>query len=457
MAIDSKNLLVQLKAFSRAGALPLDSSEVHESLAAAQTYAKSAKAYAGQTVKALVDGAYVSYVLQPKGESLELVKVGVDASEVKVEVRVVDALPESGQEQGVLYINLTDHKGYIYNGSAFVQVFEQVDGLGESVADHESRIADAEGKLATIQGSAETDGSIAKSLADAKAYTDEREGVLQGKIDLKADADAVYTKEAADAAIQKAITDSGHLKRQIVDALPDAATADLNTIYMVPKATADGEQQHYDEFMFLNGAFEKIGDTKVDLSDYATKEEVATAKSEAIASAATDATTKADAAQAAAIAAAATDASAKADKALEDAKADAAAKASKALEDAKSYSDSLAPNYEVAGAAAKAETAAKEYADTKKTEAVEESQTYVDNQVKTINDNLNTKVTADDVDKAIKASNGELPEGQTIKDYVDSVVEAGGSDATEAIVKAKSEAISESKDYVDSLLTITEF
>ena len=81
------------------------------------------------------------------------------------------------------------------------------------------------------------------------------------------------------------------------------------------------------------GHWEELG-TAVDLSGYATKEQVATdiatAKGEAIAAAATDATTKAD----------------------------------KALEDAKDYADGLAGNYEVAGAAATAEANANDYTDT---------------------------------------------------------------------------------------------
>lgn len=81
------------------------------------------------------------------------------------------------------------------------------------------------------------------------------------------------------------------------------------------------------------GHWEELG-TTVDLSGYATKEKVATdiatAKGEAIAAAAIDATTKAD----------------------------------KALVDAKAYADGLAKNYDAAGAAATAESNAKTYTDT---------------------------------------------------------------------------------------------
>lgn len=89
-----------------------------------------------------------------------------------------------------------------------------------------------------------------------------------------------YTKTEVDSAITTAVANAEHLKRSIVDVLPEVASADTHTIYMVAITGGDGNQK-YEEFMLINGAFEKIGDSAVDLTDYATKTEVATAKSEA--------------------------------------------------------------------------------------------------------------------------------------------------------------------------------
>ena len=77
MTIESKDLLVAIKAYSRANPLPLDASEVHDSLEAAQAYAMSAKAYPGQTIKVLQNGVYETYVLNPNkdGNGLALGKV----------------------------------------------------------------------------------------------------------------------------------------------------------------------------------------------------------------------------------------------------------------------------------------------------------------------------------------------------------------------------------------------
>ena len=152
---------------------------------------------------------------------------------------------------------------------------------------------------------------------------------------------------------------------------------------MVPKATGVAGNvagNGYTEHMVINGKWEQIGDTAVDLKDYATKTyaeskanealtaaktyaegQASTAKSEAVTAAAADAKSKADAAQAAAIAAAATDATSKANAAQtaaeKTAAADATKKADAALENAKTYADGLAKNYATAEQGTKADTA----------------------------------------------------------------------------------------------------
>lgn len=146
MAIESKNLLVWVKAMSRGQALPLDASEIYESLAAAESYAgSSAIAYAGQTIKAkLEDGKYHTYTLQPSDAGYVLEEIGaIDESDLKQYVMVVDALPESGQIEGVLYINNTD--GCVWTGSAWKKVFWDVTADVTAVS---SRVDDVEGELA---------------------------------------------------------------------------------------------------------------------------------------------------------------------------------------------------------------------------------------------------------------------------------------------------------------------
>ena len=66
------------------------------------------------------------------------------------------------------------------------------------------------------------------------------------------------------------MVDFGALKRKIVAELPSEEDAEANIIYMVP---ADDSMEH-NEYMWLNGRWELLGSTKVDLTDYYTKSEV---------------------------------------------------------------------------------------------------------------------------------------------------------------------------------------
>ena len=194
----------------------------------------------------------------------------------------------------------------------------RVDTLETEMDTAQGDITAIKGQITTING--EGEGSIKKALSDAKAYTD---SVASGKADvehtheidditgLQAALDGkaakaatlagygitdAYTKGETDSAIATAVAAAPHLKRTIVEDLPDAGEADENTIYMVGTG-AGSEDSAYEEYMVINGAFEKIGSSKVDLTNYAEKTYVDAAKQEAISTAAGDATTKANAAE----------------------------------------------------------------------------------------------------------------------------------------------------------------
>ena len=88
----------------------------------------------------------------------------------------------------------------------------------------------------------------------------------------KANANEVYTKEETDTAIETAvgtaIANADHLKREIVNVLPDVSEADANTIYMVPSGLLEDDNKYY-EWILINNVFEQIGSWEVDLRDYA--------------------------------------------------------------------------------------------------------------------------------------------------------------------------------------------
>lgn len=75
------------------------------------------------------------------------------------------------------------------------------------------------------------------------------------------------TKEQVNAAV------SGALTREVVDALPEISDASATVIYLVPAEKAD-DKNVKDEYMLINGKWELIGTTKVDLSGYWSKTEL---------------------------------------------------------------------------------------------------------------------------------------------------------------------------------------
>lgn len=77
----------------------------------------------------------------------------------------------------------------------------------------------------------------------------------------------VYTIEQLPNALSEAFAKAGAVARyEIVDELPTSGQS--NTIYLVPKEDGEG----YDEYIYVNGEWELIGDTDIELDRYVDKE-----------------------------------------------------------------------------------------------------------------------------------------------------------------------------------------
>lgn len=70
-------------------------------------------------------------------------------------------------------------------------------------------------------------------------------------------------------AIQAAIAESGHAIFQKVDAVPEAASAQTNVLYLV----MNDDTGHYDIYAKVENTMELLDDTTVDLTNYVEKEE----------------------------------------------------------------------------------------------------------------------------------------------------------------------------------------
>lgn len=404
MELDPKQLLVAIKSFARVNPIPLDADEVHSSLAAAEAYAASPVAYPGQTIKALVDGEYVSFVLNGTEPPFTLSKVGsVDADDLKTYVQVVEALPAEGMEQGVIYINTVDKKGYIYNGTEFVVIFQDVE---QSVADLEEKIeTKAPLDSPVFTGTVTLPADPTQDLeAATKQYVDRLiEGIVScapGVVDSENPLPQEGFKAGQTWRVAEAgeyagrMCEPGDLIICITDYAPETASDDN---FMVVQSNIDGAVTGPDASTDANVVIfdgvtgKKIADSSVTIAsvqdaiakahEHANKEILDTfdkTQEEILEAAATDATSKVDAAK----------------KELQTAIADAVA------------------DIDLSG--------------------------YV-------------------TTEALAARVGDIPETTDIKTYVDNAIGSGGTDSAEAIAKAKQEAIEASQTYTDNALTIIEY
>ena len=459
MAIESKNLLVWVKAMSRGQGLPLDASEIYSTLEEAENYASnSAIAYGGQTIKALTeDGKYHSYVLQPSESGYVLEEIGsVSSSDIKQYVMVVDALPESGQIEGILYINNTD--GYVWTGSAWRKVFWDVTSDVTAVSD----------RVTALETSIDTKAPVENPVFSGVVKVGEEEVAVKSYVDglfanLVSSAPGIvdYTnaipenyKAGQTFRVAEAGTYAGS-KCEVGDLILvvknyDAGTAS-NDDFMVLQANVDGavtstsETATVGEIVVFDSVTGKVikgsGVQIASLNDAIVKAHEHTNKS------VLDSYDKTQ------------------DELLASAKAEA-----EALVNAHETS----VNEALSGKADKATT----LSGYDITDAY--TKTEIDSTIETITNNLNTKISSTEVDtkittakeetlneaataanEALEARVGDIPSDTTIKTYIDTAVGSGGTSSAEAIASAKQEAIDTSKSYTDtqiaSAMSIVEF
>lgn len=302
MAIIQKqyNYMAFPQAFSRGNAIPLDNSSLWYSFEEMENYSKtSVVAYVGQ-ILTLVDEASNSakaYIIANAAGDLQEVgsaTIGDNKTIVLKDdgmlalknwgieyYRWVDAVGEEGQEGYVAghhekqvvdaehpWIAGLEPKAVAGTDGTFELAWYQpstttVEGLSSTV----STIRTTVDEITATLGNAETEGTIRYDIA---SKLDKAGGTMTGDITLS-DGGKAISDTAVDAKIATAIGSAGHLKRAIVEVLPEVAAADADTIYMVKDANITSGDA-YKEYMLIDDAFAQIGDTSVNLEPYATKE-----------------------------------------------------------------------------------------------------------------------------------------------------------------------------------------
>ena len=426
MAIPTNQLVVAAKVYSRAVSAPLDASSVYESLGDAQTYAKNPIAYAGQVITVKEGDKYNAYVLDGDAGAYTLSKVGVDPSAVKNYVQVVSNLPGSGQEQGVIYINTTDSKGYIYDGSEFQVIFEDVTNEeGQSLSEQLENLKTELAAKAPINNPVFT-GTVTLAAdpqsnleAATKQYVDRlvagindfTVGVVDTDTPLPAtDYQVGQTFRVAEAGTYAGVEcEAGDL----IIVIADYADTFKNSDFLVVQANVDGAVTGPDASTDANiVVFDGTTGRKI-------KDSIVTIAS------------------------------------VQDAIAKAHEHTNKAVLDSftKNETQLLGEVDSKISTALENVPTNDDLADYVTNETYSTKMGQLDNSISTLQTNLNTKITADDLKKRV----GDIPDETTIKDYVDTAVGSGGADVAEQILQAKQEAIQTAKTYTDTALTIVEF
>ena len=429
---EEAKILMSLKSYQRSNPLALDASSIWDSLSEAQTYAKAANAYGGQIITAKVDDSYKAYILQPSEGGYQLQEMGSDPANLKQYV-IIGTRPDSNQEQGIIYID--NNVGYIWNGSDWVKIFEDV---SSDVSDFESRIGELETEIDSKAPLANPTFTGTVTIEGSQAATQEWVNTLIGQLNNGVPGIVDNTDNPLPSTGYKA----GQMWRVAADGTYAGAECEIgdliiclknydegsagNADFMVLQANIDGAVTGADSstdghIVVFNGSTGKVNDAIAKAHEHTNKTQL-------------DTYTKTQ------------------EELLSDAHDDAASQI------------------------ASVKTTLEESIALKANSADVYTKTDIDDKLNTINQNLNTKVDSATVDNkineaktgiledaaeaastALEARIGGIPAESTIKSYIDTAVGAGGADVGEQIEQAKSEAITTSKEYTDAALTVTEF
>ena len=236
-------------AFAPQTAFPLDARYYFDSLEAAEAAALSAVAvgsstgtyFYGENVVVVTGGSATLYLIQPNNTLKEVgaVPVGDGKSIEVVDGKIVI------KGFGAARVGQQLRIGTNGNVEWFTPDTTTVDGLSATVAGHTTDIA-----------------NLNNNKAD-KATTLAGYGI-----------EDAYTKEET----QQQIAAAGHASFKKVEAVPDAATAESNVLYLVWNA----ETKYYDIYAKIDNAVVRLDDVSVNLDAYSTTEQMNAAIANAV-------------------------------------------------------------------------------------------------------------------------------------------------------------------------------
>ena len=156
-----------------------------------------------------------------------------------------------------------------------------VEGVSSAVSSVQTTVNNLTNAIGTVEDEAgvetvygainEVKSSNNSLIEQMKEKLDLAGGTMTGELIL-ADGSKAASETVVDTKIASAVASAGHLKRKIVTVLPPVEEADSDTIYMI-KSSYSILEDKYKEYLLVNGEFEQIGDTSVDLTNYIQKVE----------------------------------------------------------------------------------------------------------------------------------------------------------------------------------------
>ena len=321
--------------------------------------------------------------------------------------------PGTGVE-GVLYIDAATGVACVWNKttSQFVNLTPEILAAVTAAGSADASTTKLISEKALIDYVSTASSGDHSAVEDLKTRMTTAEGDIDALESGKADKGTTlaeygitdaYTKGETDTKITSAVAAAGHLTKIVLEAeeeLPEPTAAEDNAIYLKPVDSGAGNQ-YYEEFIVINDQWEKIGDTAVDLSNYATQSWV-TSQIQPV-------STKADANEAAI-------------QTINGAGEGSITKAKNdAIAEAKSYTDGLASNYATAAQGTKADTALQKADITTGTAAGNISVKGTDVAVNGLKSAAFAETSAFDAAgsaAAVDAKIGELGDSDTVVDYV---------------------------------------
>ena len=244
-------------AINRTNPLPLDANEIFDSIASMEGYIKSnALAYPGQIVVVLGETETAAYLVNAVGgEGKGYTKLAAttgsgDVGEELTKLAQRVSAIEGYFEGGVAKKATADAEGNVISSTYATQT--ALAAAEQNIESNSTAISQAQDDITALQGTVDT-------------LMPKAGGEFTGAITVQAPTEDMNpaTKKYVDDAIG-GITS---VEFRVVGELPTSGEAGV--IYLV--AHSHGSQDIYDEYIWVTDKFEKIGNTDIDLSQYAQK------------------------------------------------------------------------------------------------------------------------------------------------------------------------------------------